>query len=251
MTMNQEAVVKPDESQTTMSDHPPEGTVEDVTGWPEWYSKVQTVIAGTSSQPPPKKDKQQVPRSPRKQPITTLILPRIPDGVRVESGLLGKIDKLKYSDHDVADTDKFLEFAKRVYLETMGINLIGEPIDQPLQWATGLEKTGILGLLDLPHFGRGQYTSSCVKQLLAVTHGGDIWLDKLVSIDVELIAHITGFPSRGMDPMQFLDDKSKEKTLAEEMKKKYGTDRGMRGIIIKRINDAATQMATKILACKL
>jgi hypothetical protein len=144
----------------------------------------------------------------------------------VGSDLLGHIDKLKYSDHDVADADKFLEFAKRVYMETVGVNSVGEPIDQPLHWETGLEKTRILGLLDLPHFGRGQYAGVCVKQLLAVTHGGDIWLDKLVSIDVELIANITGFPSRGMDPAQFLDEKTKEKSLAEEMKKKYGTDRG-------------------------
>jgi hypothetical protein len=35
------------------------------------------------------------------------------------------------------------------------------------------------------------------------------------------------------------------------MKKKYGTDRGTRGIIIKRINDSATQLGTKILAYKL
>jgi len=42
MTPNQEATIEPDESQTTVSDHPPEGTVEDVTGWMEWYSKVQT-----------------------------------------------------------------------------------------------------------------------------------------------------------------------------------------------------------------
>jgi hypothetical protein len=83
--------------------------------------------------------------------------------------LLGQIDKLKYSDHDVADTDKFLEFAKRVYLETVGINPIGEPIDQPLQWETGLEKTRILGLLDLPHFGRGQYTSR-VHQTVVSSH---------------------------------------------------------------------------------
>ena len=53
-----------------------------------------------------------------------------------------------------------------------------------------------------------------------------MWLDKLISIDVELIVNITGLPSRGMDPAQFLDDKAKEKELAEEMKKKYGTDRG-------------------------
>ena len=48
-----------------------------------------------------------------------------------------------------------------------------------------------------------------------------------------------------------LDNKSKKKTLAEEMKKKYGTDKGTRGIIIKRINNVATQLGTKILAYKL
>jgi hypothetical protein len=133
----------------------------------------------------------------------------------------------------------------------MGVNVVGEPIDQPLQWAIGLEKKGILGLLDLPCFGRGQYVSGYIKQLLAVTHGGDIWLDKLVSIDVNLIMHITWFSSRGMDLMQFLYDKIKEKSLAKEMKNKYGTVRGTRGIIIKRINDATTKMAATILACKL
>jgi hypothetical protein len=86
---------------------------------------------------------------------------------------------------------------------------------------------GILGLLELPHFGRGHYTNNCVKQLMVVTHGGDIWLDKLVSIDIEIIVHITGMPSWGMDPAQFLDDKTKNKSLAKEMKNKYGTDRGM------------------------
>jgi hypothetical protein len=35
------------------------------------------------------------------------------------------------------------------------------------------------------------------------------------------------------------------------MKKKYGTERGLHGIIIKHISDTATRMATKIMACKL
>jgi hypothetical protein len=39
-------------------------------------------------------------------------------------------------------------------------------------------------------------------------------------------------PSPGEDPAQFLEEKTKEKTLAEEMKKKYGTERGSHGIII-------------------
>jgi hypothetical protein len=114
-----------------------------------------------------------------------------------------------------------------------------------------LEKTGILGPLDLPHFDKGQHTTACVKQLLAVTHGGDIWLDKLVSINVEIMANITGFPSQGMDLAHFLDDKARDKDLEEEMKKKYETERGTRGIIIKRINDVTTQLGMKILSCKL
>jgi hypothetical protein len=43
----------------------------------------------------------------------------------------------------------------------------------------------------------------------------------------------------------------KENELDEEMKKMYGTKRGSRRIIIKRISDAATRMATKIMVCKL
>jgi hypothetical protein len=50
-----------------------------------------------------------------------------------------------------------------------------------------------------------------------------------------------------MDLTLFLDDKTKEKALEKEMKKKYGTDRGKRGIIIKRINDATTQLDAKVL----
>jgi hypothetical protein len=37
---NQETIVEIEESQTTVSDHRKEGTVEDVTGWLEWYVEV-------------------------------------------------------------------------------------------------------------------------------------------------------------------------------------------------------------------
>jgi len=80
---------------------------------------------------------------------------------------------------------------------------------------------------------------------MVVTHGGYLWVEELVSIDVELIAYITGMPSRGETLVQFLDDKTKEKALAEEMKKTYGKKRGSCGIIIKCISDATTRLATK------
>jgi hypothetical protein len=86
--------------------------------------------------------------------------------------------------------------------------------------------------------------------LLAVTLGGDIWLDKIVPITVDIIAQITGLPTQGMDPTLIMDVKFKEKALEEEMNKKYGTAKGTRGIIIKRINNIATQLGVMILACK-
>jgi hypothetical protein len=155
-------------------------------------------------------------------------LSHIPEGVQVKEDLLEYVEKINYLDHDAMEMDKFPEFTKKVYLQMVGLDPFGAPVHQPHQWAVGLEKTGILELLELPHFGIGQFASSCVKKLMVVTHGGDLWLDKLISIDIELIAHIIGLSSRVMDPAQFLEDKTKEKALAEEMKKKYNTKRGTR-----------------------
>jgi hypothetical protein len=86
---------------------------------------------------------------------------------------------------------------------------------------------------------------------LEVTHRGYLWVEYPVLIDIEFITYIIGLPSRGKTPTQFLHEKTKEKALAEEMKKTYGIERGSRGIIIKRISDAKKRMDTKIMACKL
>jgi hypothetical protein len=67
----------------------------------------------------------------------------------------------------------------------------------PKQWIIGLFNTCIMNFLEIPHFGRGKYVNNCVKQLLTVLHGGFLWMDKLVSIDVELISFIIGLPSDG------------------------------------------------------
>jgi hypothetical protein len=79
---------------------------------------------------------------------------------------------------------------------------------------------------------------------MAVTHGRYLWLEKLLSIDIEIIAYITRLPSWGEDPAQLLEDKTKDISLVEEMNNKYNTERGSRGIIIKCISDAATRMVT-------
>jgi hypothetical protein len=87
----------------------------------------------------------------------------------------------------------------------------------------GLVNKGILNFLDIPHFVRGKYVKNYIKQLLVVLHGGFLWLDKPVSIDVELISFIRGLPSNDNNLSQHLDDKTKEKSLTKDMKKNYGT----------------------------
>jgi hypothetical protein len=112
-------------------------------------------------------------------------------------------------------------------MEILGTGPLGDPVLQPKQWVAGLVNTWILHLLEIPHFGRGKDMNNCVKQLLVVLHGGFLWMDKPVSIDVELISFITGLPSNGEKPTQYMDDKTKEKELMEEMKKTYGNIKGL------------------------
>jgi hypothetical protein len=77
----------------------------------------------------------------------------------------------------------------------------------------------------------------CVKQLLARVHGGILWMERSVPIDVDPIAKITGFPTNDVKPKDYLDNKSRDKEIAKEVKVQFGIDRGNRGIVINDIND--------------
>jgi hypothetical protein len=82
MKLNQDILIKIDKSQMTISNHQPEGVVDDIMGQPEWYTKDQPKVIGTLSHPPQqKKDKIQIPRSPHKKPTAQIVLPCITDGV--------------------------------------------------------------------------------------------------------------------------------------------------------------------------
>jgi hypothetical protein len=74
---------------------------------------------------------------------------------------------------------------------------------------------------------------------------------QVVPIDVDLIAKITGFLPSGVKPEDYLDNKARDKEIAEEVKAQFRTNRGTRGIIIKDINDPATKFSTNLMACKL
>jgi hypothetical protein len=145
----------------------------------------------------------------------------------------------------------FLSFAPQIYMKSKGAVPSGDPILEPKEWIMGLYNTIIMNLLDITHFGRGKDVNACVKQLLALVHGGILWMDRHVSIDVELIAEIMGLPIDGAKPEKYMAEKTKEKSMEDEIKKKYGTDRGSMGMIIRNINEPTTKFATKLMACKL
>jgi hypothetical protein len=113
---------------------------------------------------------------------------RIPKGVKFGDNMVGGVNGLKYSDHDVLDATKFLDLAMQSYLESRGEGPSGMPLLEPAQWILGLYNTGIMNLLDMPHFGRGKYINACVKKLLEMVHEGILWMEKLVTMNVDLIA---------------------------------------------------------------
>jgi hypothetical protein len=72
-----------------------------------------------------------------------------------------------------------------------------------------------------------------------------------VPIDVDLIAKITGLSTSRVNLEDYLDNKSRDKEIAEEVKAQFRTNRGTQGLIIKDINDHVTKFSTKSMACKL
>jgi hypothetical protein len=48
-------------------------------------------------------------------------------------------------------------------------------------------------------------------------------MDRPVLINIDLITDITGLPTNGKKPEQYLEDKTQEKAISDEIKAKYGT----------------------------
>jgi hypothetical protein len=126
------------------------------------------------------------------------------------------------------------------YLESKGERPSGVPLLEPSQWILGLYNIIIMNLLYIPHFRHGKHINESVKKLLERVHKGILWMDRPVPINVDLITTITEIPIDGEKSEQYLEDKSKEKSISDEIKEKYGSERGNIGIRINDINDLVT-----------
>ena len=99
---------------------------------------------------------------------------------------------------------------------------LGGPIQRILKpWASGLDKSGLLGLINMPHFGRLNEAHVCVNKLLACFHGGMLWLNTPIPVTVDLIASITSLLQAGEDPTQYIHGRDMDKRLAKQLKERF------------------------------
>jgi len=118
----------------------------------------------------------------------------------VDDEMIGGVNTIKYSYHDIANIVKFLDLAQHNYMESRGEGPSRTPLLEPTQWILGLYNIGIMKLLYIPHFGHGKHINGCVKQLLSRMHGGVLWMDRPILINVDLIAAIIELPTDGENP---------------------------------------------------
>ena len=88
--------------------------------------------------------------------------------------MIGKIDRLKYADHDTNDHGKFSQFSLGTYMHFIKYPETGVTLLEVKQWVAGLDKAGLLKMLDVPHFGCSTQVTIVVKQLLELVHDGNL-----------------------------------------------------------------------------
>ena len=137
--------------------------------------------------------------------------------------MTGKIDRLKYANHDTNDHGKFTQFTPGTYLHSVHYPDTGVTLLEAKQWAASLEQAGLLNMLNVSHFGCSTQVTVVVKQLLALVHDGNLWIgDKIIPINGELIHRITGLPREGPDPGIEFPSKHEDTKLAQSMKDRFG-----------------------------
>ena len=73
----------------------------------------------------------------------------------------------------------------------------GDPIQLvPMEWPHGLDKSGILSLLYMPHFGCTTEVNMCVKYMLVCFNGVCLWLDNRIFFMLTRLLLSQGYPRR-------------------------------------------------------
>jgi hypothetical protein len=115
-----------------------------------------------------------------------------------------------------------------------------------------MAQSTVLNLMKILYFGHHQEVNACVKILLSCYHGGYLWLDRRIIVDLTLIHQIIGLSLKGPDPQQFYPGKTSDFSLAQHIKESYGeVEKGKRGYKVASIQDGIVCLACQLLAGKL
>ena len=114
-----------------------------------------------------------------------------------------------------------------------------------------LERSGLLNLLRLPHFGCGAEVNAVVHVLLSCVHGGYLWLGNRVDLNVDLIHRITGLSKIGKDPEIQTTGKTKDSKLPPALVNKYHLQRGGRAYDITILQNDTLRFTASLLAGRL
>jgi hypothetical protein len=149
----------------------------------------------------------------------TLITAYLLKGICTVGSQLGLIPSLKISDFNLDDRKNYVMLASHRYL----MKMIGKkPKIVPHLWIKEIVRSMILNTMKIPHFGRYQEVNVCITLLLLCFHGGYLWLDRRVTVDLALIHLITGLSMQGPDPHHFYLGKVADRSLVQQIKEAYG-----------------------------
>ena len=156
----------------------------------------------------------------------TISLPLIDPHVKEDGELLGYVPALKFTDYNLGDSKTYPQFRPDQYLIVQRNPRTNTDEFVPMEHVHILERSGLLNLLRIPHFGRGAEVNAMVRVLLSHVHGGYLWLGNRVDLNVDLIHHITGLSKIGKDPQTHISGKSKDTKLPAPLVNKYKLQRG-------------------------
>jgi hypothetical protein len=178
-----------------------------------------------------------------------LVMAYLLKGVRTVRADQDKLAALKFSDFNLGDRKAYIMLAPHKYLtRTKGKN--SKII--PQSWTQKLGQFTLLNVMKIPHFGRHQEVNACVKLLLSCYHGGYLWLNYRITVDLTLINRITGMSMQGPDPQDFYPGKTSDRALAQRIKETYGdVEKGMRGYKVASIQSSAVCLACQLIVGKL
>jgi hypothetical protein len=154
-----------------------------------------------------------------------LVTVYLPKGIHTVRADQDKITSLNFNEFNLRDCKVYNMLSPHKYL-TRTKGKISKLI--PQAWTHNLAQSTLLNVMKIPHFGRHQEVNACVKILLSYYHGGYLWLNHRITVDMTLINQIMGLSMQGPHPQDFYPGKSMDRVLAQRIKDTYGdVEKGM------------------------